>query len=152
MVTVREYALNKGVTERAVYKQMKSKKNAERLDGHIRIIDGKQWLDDIAVSILDESKQTSVVIEKENNEKLIAELNEEISQLNKELRKAYQQLAEQAPQIASAESNKVLLEDKTAAYEEEKRRADQFYRENIELKLKLENEQKKTWLQKLLKR
>lgn len=152
MVTVREYALNKGVTERAVYKQMKSKKNAERLDGHIRIIDGKQWLDDTAVSILDESKQTSVVIEKENNEKLIAELNEEISQLNKELRKVYQQLAEQAPQIASAESNKVLLEDKIAAYEEEKRRADQFYRENIELKLKLENEQKKTWLQKLLKR
>lgn len=152
MVTVREYALNKGVTERAVYKQMKSKKNAERLDGHIRIIDGKQWLDDIAVSILDESKQTSVVIEKENNEKLIAELNEEISQLNKELRKVYQQLAEQAPQIASAEANKLLLEDKIAAYEEEKRRADQLYRENVELRMNLENEQKKTWLQKLFKK
>lgn len=152
MITVRDYALKKGVTERAVYKQMKSKKNAERLEGHIKIIDGKQWLDDEAVAILDESKTTAVVIEKINNQQYIDELNQEIGRLNVELREVYKQMAQQAPQIAAAEATRQLLEDKKVAYDQEKERADQLYRENVELKMRLENEQKKTWFQKLLGR
>lgn len=150
MITVRDYALKKGVTERAVYKQMKSKKNAERLNGHIEIRDGKQWLDDEAVVILDESRTTAAVISKENNQQYIDELNREIDLLNKELRGVYKQLAEQAPVIASAEANRILLEDKSKAYDQEKERADQLFRINLELQVKLEAEQKKTWFQKLL--
>lgn len=150
MITVRDYALKKGVTERAVYKQMKSKKNAERLEGHIEIIDGKQWLDEEAEAILDESRKTSVVIAKENNQQYIDELNEEIKQLNKELREAYRKIAEQSPKLAEAEANKLLLEDKRKEYQEEKERSEKLFRENLELKVKLEAEQNKSWLQKLL--
>lgn len=159
MITVRDYALKKGVTERAVYKQMKSKKNAERLQGHVQIIDGKQWLDPDAIAILDESRTTAPVVEKANNQKYIDDLNKEIELLNKELRGVYNELAAiQKEQIANskliaeAETTKQLLADKSKDYQEEKDRADQLYRENIELKVKLEAEQSKTWLDKLFRR
>ena len=67
--------------------------------------------------------------------------------------------AENAVLIAKADAAVAQIEEKKQAlevlqkdYDDEKKRADQFFRENLELKQNLENEQKKTWIDKLFKR
>lgn len=136
MITVKDYAAKKGVTERAVYKQLKSKRNAERLEGHIQIIEGKQWLDDTAVEILDESRSSSpVIFVQENKDQKIEELentikqmlvreNElqrEISNMNKELAEAYKWKAENAVALAEANKNQLLLEEKNVQLQQKQK-------------------------------
>lgn len=170
MITVKDYAAGKGVTERAVYKQMKSKKNAERLDGHIQIIEGKQWLDEVAVCVLDESRQNAVVVVQENKDERIkeledqldelkekallreAELQGEIAKLNKESKELYKEKFENAKLLAEASTNKQLLENQEKKLKQvedklhlETQRADQ-------LQTKLEQEQNKSFFKRLFRK
>lgn len=61
-ITVKQYAELQGVSLQAVYKQMKSKKNQELLEGHIEVIGGRQYLDEEAVKILEAGRQTSPAV------------------------------------------------------------------------------------------
>lgn len=80
LVTIKEYAKNKGVTYEAVRRQLKQ--YAKDLDGHV-IVKGKtNFLDDVAIQILDKHRtpKTVVVDYTENemqaeNERLRAEID-----------------------------------------------------------------------------
>ena len=68
MVSVKEYAQSVGVSIQAVYQQMTRKSNAEKLKGHIVIIEGMKYLDDEAVKILSAGRKSSPAVA-ENLEK-----------------------------------------------------------------------------------
>ena len=75
--SVAEIAAMRGVSERAIYKQIKT--HSKELEGHIEKIKGKQWLDEEAVRLLGEASSNSapVVVEdasKQELEELRAEL------------------------------------------------------------------------------
>lgn len=57
MKTVKEYANSVGKSHQSVYKQLNSKKNKERLENHVWKQDGTTYLDDVAIDILNESRQ-----------------------------------------------------------------------------------------------
>lgn len=73
MITVSEYAEARGKTVQAVYKQMKGKRNAALLKGHVHegMVNNKKTslLDDEAVRILDEASHQSVQIITQTEEK-----------------------------------------------------------------------------------
>lgn len=79
MKTVKEYAESVGKTREAVYKQLKAKKNQERLKGHVWQQSGTTYLDDVAVEMLNESRQMTQVKQdqqlKFENEKMIKEID-----------------------------------------------------------------------------
>ena len=62
------------MSERAIYKQIKT--HQDELEGHIEKIQGKQWLDEFAVSLLQDAASNSapVVVEDTKKEELKAEL------------------------------------------------------------------------------
>lgn len=80
MKTVKEYAAEVGKSHQAVYKQLKSKKNEERLSGHIWQQDGTTYLDDVAIEILNESRKLTSVqhdqVLKTENERMIKEIDQ----------------------------------------------------------------------------
>ena len=61
MKTVKEYANSVGKSHQSVYKQLNSKKNKERLENHVWKQDGTTYLDDVAIDILNESRQMSQI-------------------------------------------------------------------------------------------
>lgn len=143
MITIKQYAEARGKSVQAVYKAMKSKKNKERLQGHIERIEGKQWLDDIAVQILDESRADSPVIYVEDNrEEQIKQYREEVEKYKSLVIELQRQLLEKQEQLSSVKDQARLLESK----EQER------IREVDRLQEELEREQNKTWWDKLLKR
>ena len=77
METIKEYATRKGVTAQSVYKRINSKKLKDRLKGHVVEEYGVKCLDDIAVAILDETKNLS------HNTLSIVKNNESLEELNK---------------------------------------------------------------------
>jgi len=93
MITVKEYAKNVGKSQQAVYKQLNSKKNKIRLDGHIIKQNGTSYLDDEAVEILNESRQATVVLMEQ-------EKDEEIERLKEENRNLLIKIAMQADKIS----------------------------------------------------
>lgn len=127
MITVKEYADQNGVTAQSVYKRINSKKLKDRLKGHIAIEYGVKCLDDVAVSILDETKQPSrntlsVVKGKQNQEEL-NRLKDENTRLKDELiekQSKYENVLEQllVAQKQMAEKEKMLLEYQTREKEQ----------------------------------
>lgn len=177
MITIKEYAAKKGVTERAVYKQMQSKKNARRIEEHVQIIEGKKWLDDVAVAILDESRQNAVVIMQENKDERIeeleqqldelkekallreAELQGEIAKLNKESKELYKEKFENATLLAEASQNKLLLEEHQNRLREtedklhlESQRADREKERADQLQAEINQKRNKGFFQRLFRR
>lgn len=165
MITVKEYAAKHNITIQAVYQQINRKKNAEALKGHVEVVKGIKYLDDEAVAILEAARERSpVVVVQENKDERIVELENEIKKLlaentaaANELKELYKWKSEQAVAIAAAETNKLMLEEKTSLYEQEKIKAEELQHkltnqeeENRKLREELQNEQKKSWLQKLL--
>ena len=77
--TVTEIAKERGVSERAIYKQIKT--HEKKLEGHIEVINGKKWLDEYAVGVLKDASSKSVTVyvedvKKSEVERLKAELEE----------------------------------------------------------------------------
>lgn len=82
--TVSEIAKIRGVSERAIYKQLKS--HAEELEGHIEKIQGKQWLDEYAVEVLEKAAVNSAPAVVETvKEQEVQKLRDEIERLKSEL-------------------------------------------------------------------
>lgn len=121
MITVKQYAAERGISIQAVHQSMQGKKKKELLEGHVQVIEGVKWLDDEAVVILDKDRRKSqYLIEK-------AESSEEIEYLKQQIENLLIKTAAQADKIselaqwkadnavAIAESNhkQLLLEEKT---------------------------------------
>lgn len=140
MITVKEYAEARGKSVQAVYKAMKAKKNKDRLQGHIERIEGKQWLDDTAVQILDESRSDSPVVYVEDNRaEQVEQYREEVEKYKNLVIELQRQLLEKQEQLSSITEQAHLLESK----EQERQREIERLQED------LEREQNKTWWAKL---
>lgn len=81
MITVKDYAKSVGKTHQAVYKQMKSKKNQELLEGKVIKQNGTTYLTDEAVEILNQSRSTPIVMLEHENSERIWQLENENSNL-----------------------------------------------------------------------
>lgn len=96
LITVKEYAETHGKSVQAVYKQLKSKENAEKLKGHIheRKISGKtvKYLDADAVKILEGASAQSpqIIIESQDRARM-----EELERENENLKIKIMELQEQ---------------------------------------------------------
>jgi len=116
-MTIKEYADKHGKSVQSVYKQMKSKENAKRLEGHIllRRVGNKniQVLDEVAIAILEEaSTQAPQVIVQMEDKEQIASLQEENKKLLLKLTEVQEALLKAKDQTLLAEQQKLLLEDK----------------------------------------
>lgn len=165
LISLKDYAENNNVTYEAVRQQVV--RYADELGDHVVKKGRQQFLDEEAVAFLDEKrKKNPVTVIQMNKDEEIEALRREkeglllkIAEQADKISKLSEWKADNAVLIAKADASVVLLEEKTQAlevlqkdYNDEKERADQYFRENLELKQKLENEQKKTWLDKLFKR
>lgn len=81
MITVKQYADSIGKSHQAVYKQLRTKKNVQRLEGHVKKENGTTYLDDTAVEILNESRKNAVVIAERNQSEEIEKMRETINNL-----------------------------------------------------------------------
>lgn len=82
MISVKEYAHSRGVTIQAVHQQMSRKRNSEKLEGHVQIIEGVKYLDEYAADVLDESrKKTPVVIIDDAKDEELAALRKRVAEL-----------------------------------------------------------------------
>lgn len=118
MITVKQYADERGITIQAVHQSMNGKRKKERLDGHVQVIDGIKWLDEEAVAILDEARNKSPIVWEK------ADANERIEELEREREAMLLKIAAQADRIselaqwkadnamliAGAEQTKMLLD------------------------------------------
>ena len=123
MKTVKEYAKKKKKTREAVYKQLKAKKNQERLKGHVWQQNGTTYLDDIAVEMLNESRQMTQVKQdqqlKSENEKMI----KEIDQLKTELLEVRREMQNRTDQMLALSLD---LKEKNLLLEQKKDQTDRI--------------------------
>lgn len=94
MITVKQYADERGITIQAVHQSMAGKRKKDRLQGHVQVIDGIKWLDEEAVAILDESRNKSPVVYEK------ADANERIQELEREKEQMLLKIAAQADKIS----------------------------------------------------
>lgn len=116
-MTIKEYADQHGKSVQSVYKQMKSKENAKRLEGHIllRKVGNKniQVLDEVAITILeDASTQAPQVIVQMEDKEQITLLQKENKELLLKLTEVQEALLIAKDKNLLAEQQKLLLEDK----------------------------------------
>ena len=145
MKTVKEYANSVGKSHQAVYKQLNSKKNKERLENHVWKQNGSTYLDDVAIDILNESRQMVQVqhdIQVHNdNEKLkkeVDDLKNKIIDLQDELKSKTEQMTSL---LLENKEKTLLLEQKNDQAEEIK-----------QLKEELDQEKRKGFLARLFGR
>lgn len=156
MITVKEYAKNVGKSQQAVYKQLNSKKNKIRLDGHIIKQNGTSYLDDEAVEILNESRQATVVLMEQEKDEEIERLKEEnrnllikIAMQADKISELQEETKNNALLIAEANTNQLLLEEKTKQFDELKDNNKALTDELAITKTELEKEKNKSWWNKL---
>ena len=119
------------------------RRHPEEFDGHTSLSGNKLVLDEEAMAILDKvyplPKPVEVIVDHESRDMLIVAQNE-ISRLK-------DKILQMQEQVALAEATQMLLEDKKMELDasrvdakNERERADELLRENMELKLQLEAE------------
>lgn len=90
MITMRDYAKQKGITYEAVRRQV-NRYNTE-LTGHISIRNRTQYLDDWAVEFLSERRrQSPIVIVNEDRQEEVENLKQQVAELQEKLSKATEQ-------------------------------------------------------------
>lgn len=94
MITVKQYAEERGITIQAVHQSMNGKRKKDRLEGHVTVIDGIKWLDEEAVRILDEARNKAPVVYEK------AEANQRIEELEANEKIMLAKIAAQADRIA----------------------------------------------------
>lgn len=145
MKTVKEYAESVGKSHQAVYKQLNSKKNQERLKNHVWKQNGTTYLDDVAIEILNESRQTisiqkDIQIQKENEQ-----LKKEIDELKNKIISLQDEVKVKTEQMTS-----LLLEnkEKTLLLEQKQNQVEEIEK----LKIELEREKNKGFFSKLFRK
>lgn len=125
LITVKEYAENKGKSVQSVYQQMKRKDNSKKLEGHIVVkrVGNKEtkFLDTVAVEILDEaSRQAPQVIMETMDKERIEELEAENKLLVQKIVELQDQLIKKTEKIELLqEANILLLEQKQERMQEQ---------------------------------
>lgn len=162
MITIKEYAAQKGVSHQAVYKQLQT--HAEELEPFIVTNGRTRLLTDEAIAILETHRDTNPqIIERTNDKEHIAYLEDQIkallveenkqekekAELSKELKEAYKKMADEARLIASAEANKLLLEDKEKQLQQEIEKNAAVVEENAILKAEIERLKHRSLLERL---
>lgn len=128
MVSLKDYAKNKGVSYEAVRKQVSRYKT--ELDGHIHKVNRTQYLDDEAVAFLDSKRTESPVI------LLQMDKDEEIQRLSNENKALLIKIAElQDALLKEKDTVKLLQEEKIALLEAKQE--------------KQEEPEKKSWWQRI---
>lgn len=140
MITIKEYAELHGKSVQAVYKQIKSKENANVLEGHIfkEKINNKsvKMLDDEAVRILEmASKQSIQVILQQDDKEKIEQLEAEnknlllqIASIQKELIATQRALSEEKEQVKLLQNEKIELLEQKLEPEEPQKKWYQFWK------------------------
>ena len=125
LITVKEYAENRGKSVQSVYQQMKRKDNSQKLEGHIvkKRVGNKEtkFLDTVAVEILDEaSRQAPQVIMETMDKERIEELEAENKLLVQKIVELQDQLIKKTEKIELLqEANILLLEQKQERMQEQ---------------------------------
>ena len=160
MKTVKEYANFVGKSHQSVYKQLNSKKNKERLENHVWKQDGTTYLDDVAIDILNESRQMIQIQndiqtheENDNLRKEVNDLKNKIINLQDELKVKTEQMTSL---LLENKEKTLLLEQKKDQAEEINQLKEQLDREKKEqlneiemLKNELEKEKNKGFFARL---
>ena len=144
--TVAEIARRRGVSERAVYKQIKT--HEAKLAGHIEKIQGKQWLDEYAVNLLDEAASNSapVVVEDlkqgelDEDRSALRRATESMAELIKQHNENATLIAESKLYIEQRDNAQKQLEEKDWLYNAEKERADELHLKLQEAQMRHEQE------------
>lgn len=158
MISIKEYARKNNVSYEAIRKQVK--RYNDELDGHIIVQNRTQYLDDIAVSILDEHRQESPVII------FNQDIDERIKQLEQENKNLLIKVATQADKIAElsewksehalliaeANQNKTLLEEKSKQISKVEDELHLEKQRSNQLEKQLEHEKNKGFFARLFKR
>lgn len=133
MISIKDYAQENGVTYEAVRQQVVRYK--DELAGHIRKQGRTQYLDDVAVAILNDHRaQNPVVVYNKDAGEQLRNLQAQVDELVQNEKVLLAKIAAQADQIAQlaqwkadnalaiaeAGQNKLLLESTTAALEKAK--------------------------------
>lgn len=166
MITIRDYAKENNVSYEAIRKQIK--RYEDELNGHIIKQNRKQFLDDIAVAILDQHRRENPVIivnqdtdfrlkqlEDENKNLLIkvAQQADKISQLNEDLKNKIEQMT--SLMLENKEKTSLLEQKKDQAEEinQLKEQLDQEKKEQLNeiemLKNELEKQKNKGFFARL---
>lgn len=166
MITIRDYAKENNVSYEAIRKQIK--RYEDELNGHIIKQNRTQFLDDIAVAILDQHRRENPVIivnqdtdyrlkqlEDENKNLLIkvAQQADKISQLNEDLKNKIEQMT--SLMLENKEKTSLLEQKKDQAEEinQLKEQMDQEKKEQLNeiemLKNELEKEKNKGFFTRL---
>ena len=124
MITVKQYAEERGITIQAVHQSMSGKRKQAKLKGHVQVIDGVKWLDEEAVAILDEHRNKNpIVIVQQDKDEAIEAMRLKLEELLVERAELYKWKADNAMAIAEANHTKLLLEGTKAELEAAKRDA-----------------------------
>lgn len=131
MITVKQYAEERGITIQAVHQSMSGKRKQAKLKGHVQVIDGVKWLDEEAVAILDEHRNKNpIVIIQQDKDELLEQLRREkeallvkIAEQGARIGELADWKAENAVAIAEASQTKLMLEDAKAELETVKKDA-----------------------------
>lgn len=89
-VSIKDYANQRGKTVQAVYQQMKRKENVNALAGHVHVkrVGNKdvKFLDEVAVSLLDEaSHSTPIVIQQDDLKNALEQTSQDLELAQKKL-------------------------------------------------------------------
>ena len=124
VVFVKPLANVVGKSHQSVYKQLNSKKNKERLENHVWKQDGTTYLDDVAIDILNESRQMIQIQndiqtheENDNLRKEVNDLKNKIINLQDELKVKTEQMTSL---LLENKEKTLLLEQKKDQTEETK--------------------------------
>ena len=151
MISIKDYAKNNNVSYEAIRRRIK--RNEEVFKGHIVKKNRTQFLDDVAVEILDNHKKNnSIVIVNQSVDERIRQLEEE----NKNLLVKVASQADKIAELSEWKANNALLISQTKVnqimLEEKNCQISDLLEENKQLKDKLEKEKSKSLLDKLLGR
>lgn len=137
MISLKDYAKNKGVSYEAVRKQVS--RYREELEGHIQKVNRTQYLDDEAVAFLDAKRQENpIVIYEVSKDEEIQRLTDENKALLIKLAEANERLAVANERVnALRDEKEQLLADKIALLEAKQE--------------KQEEPEKKSWWQRIWK-
>lgn len=122
MVSIRDYAKNKGVSYEAVRKQVNRYK--KELGEHISKVNRTQYLDDEAVAFLDSKRAESPIIILENNkDEQIFRLENENKNLLIKVAELQEELLREKDQVKRLQEDKILLLEEKQHIDEKRKKS-----------------------------
>lgn len=120
MISLKDYAKNKGCSYEAIRKQVNRYKN--ELEGHITKINRTQYLDSVAVEFLDgKRKENPIIIMEKSKDEELERLEMENKMLLMKVAELQEALLKEKDEVKLLQNEKIaLLEEKNQ--KEEKRR------------------------------